>query len=322
MSNKIENQCFKKLIKHLYDKHYLTESSSMSVTSSHWEKVGNNFVVYDQEKDEVNLGPGHGFGDFIPKDLTHSLKYLFPRFLLGFYLKKFVKNNFFLEQAKSIATKTNRHLSFDCCKQIVILERILSKSNQLFKGNNFTTNNIKNICIIGDGYGYMGSLIKKIDSEVKIVSVNLGKQLLYDLYFTHKVFCDTVSYNLVRSEHLNELHADFTFLEAENSSLLAEMKIDLFINIASMQEMNGQTIAEYFHYMRENKKYKDRVLFYSVNRLEKNLPGGEIVRAQEFPWGDSKTLLESIPEWYSCYPSNRPPDFDTIWCVNSVITVT
>ena len=81
--------------------------------------------------------------------------------------------------------------------------------------------------------------------------------------------------------------------------------INLFINIASMQEMDNKTISKYFEYIRKNSKAE---YFYCCNRIEKNLPHSEKIIFDKYPWLSSdKVLVEETCNWYKKYPISRYP---------------
>ena len=94
-------------------------------------------------------------------------------------------------------------------------------------------------------------------------------------------------------------------MEAENYEFLNGLPISLFINIASMQEMNLEVIQHYFQYMRSSLEIP---YFYCCNRLEKKLPDGTMVRFLDYPWDmDDKILIDELSPWYQTYPAPNPP---------------
>ena len=95
-----------------------------------------------------------------------------------------------------------------------------------------------------------------------------------------------------------------TFLEAENFELMQNLPITLFINIASMQEMDISVINHYFEYIRTSTVEPH---FYCINREEKTLPDGNTIRFADYPWGESEVLLDEICPFYQKYPNWRPP---------------
>ena len=172
--------------------------------------------------------------------------------------------------SKQIANKQSRIYKFDYAKHALSLNFILNGLSSQTSKKSFAANGINTICIIGDGHGLMGSLIKAFDNNIKIVSINLGRILLFDVYHTEKLF-PSASVELIQSRpESSTLKADFTFIEAQNYEFISDLNIDLFINIASMQEMNNEIINNYFKYINASKALKKT--FYCCNRTEKKLP--------------------------------------------------
>ncbi len=293
----------------LFQNHYGKNTKSMDVTSSYWENCGFNHVDYDEANNRVRIKKGHGFGDFIRIGSLATLKYIFPHFSLKFYLNKFNQNPEYRKAMEEICSVTGRMISFDCCKQLIAVESLLK--NIGIEGDEkypFTSRGIDRVCIVGDGYGFMGSLIKRIDSRVKIVWINLGRQLLFDLHFSNLLFAGKSTANLVRDKVSVNLDSELSYIEAENAELVGNFPVNLFINVASFQEMDVEVVQKYFRLIAENKQVNgQRVFAYSINRIEKTLPDGTILRSKEFPWKDSRIIHESLPEWYTKFPTNTPP---------------
>jgi hypothetical protein len=51
--------------------------------------------------------------------------------------------------------------------------------------------------------------------------------------------------------------------------------------------------------------------FYCVNREEKTLPDGSVIRFNDYPWQSSEITgwggIDGLCPWYQEYPSSRPP---------------
>jgi len=78
----------------------------------------------------------------------------------------------------------------------------------------------------------------------------------------------------------------------------------LFVNIASMQEMDMPVINKYFEIMKTSTVES---YFYCCNREEKVLSDRSIIRFMDYPWGGGQILVDEPCPWYQEYPSNRPP---------------
>jgi len=72
-----------------------------------------------------------------------------------------------------------------------------------------------------------------------------------------------------------------------------------------MQEMTPDVVARYFTFIRSHISADG--LFYCCNRKEKILPGGEILRFNDYPWDKmDRHLLDEEPPYYRYFFSFRP----------------
>lgn len=235
------------------------------VVSSHWEH---------------HLKTLTGFGSFREDSVKNRLKYFIELALAESLLKKHGCAPSLISIGKKVAGRCGRLFDFDCIKQVLSLNTILKKR----------CGRINSVCIIGDGYGYFASLIRAIAPPSVILCVNLKEILEIDKQY----------YGMV-----NPADPKIRFIDAHNYAQIQNYRIDLFVNIVSMQEMNPPVIEKYFEYMR-NSKTKEKY-FYCCNRREKELPDGTITKFPDYPWGDSEILLDELCPWYQEYPSSIPP---------------
>ena len=84
--------------------------------------------------------------------------------------------------------------------------------------------------------------------------------------------------------------------------VLKNKNINLFINIASMQEMKTETVDDYFQVIKSNSAY-----FYCCNSEYKKLIGGEELIFDQYPWGDCKTIVSERCPWYKQFYSPKYP---------------
>jgi hypothetical protein len=155
------------------------------------------------------------------------------------------------------------------------------------------------VCVIGDGQANFVSLALSRKSFKKIVSINLSEVLLSDLDLIENLEAvDSDEISVARTEiEIRQFFKDpskrLLLVSAQYASFLAGMKIDLFVNIASFQEMTPELIDEYFTVIRLNNSY-----LYACNRVEKVLYGGEVNRFFDYPWQNSDVLLDELCEWH------------------------
>ena len=98
--------------------------------------------------------------------------------------------------------------------------------------------------------------------------------------------------------------SDIVFLEAEHCERMENIPISLFINIASMQEMDLQVVHRYFELMRTSTVDS---YFYCINREKKTIPDGSVIRFIDYPWEGDETFIDELCPFYHSYPSSRPP---------------
>ena len=156
-----------------------------------------------------------------------------------------------------------------------------------FLEKNISDLDSKKICLIGDGYGRFGSILKTIYPNSKIVYINLGRTLVFDYYYASKVFPNS-NHHLNRTQY--KLSNDFTYIEAEKYRQF-KIEANVFINVASMQEMDMKTTDEYFTLI---KSQVSPTYFYCANRISKELPDGSIINFNEYPWDDMKVLIDEL----------------------------
>ncbi len=264
-------------------------STYSSVTSSHWQVMG-EFQKVEKIKDGYKLA-GDGFGEFRNTNLFSIVTGLPTKI----YLLKMLHgcDQKILQAAKKIAKATNRDFSYDLARMLLTVD-LLKKHTDGFDG--------KRIVIIGDGYGSLGCLLKACYPQARITFINLGRTLTFDAYYSDRAF-PNLNHKLISSAS-DILCDDFNYIEAERSNEF-EIEGDLFVNIASMQEMNLDVIGAYFKILRG--QIKD-TLFYCCNRLEKSLPDGTIVKFFEYPWSKTdEIVVDELCPWHQRAPKLRPP---------------
>ena len=290
---------YNKLFEDLFLKYYSNDQYS-EVTSSHWRKYGEKTKVA-KTSSGYEVG-AHGISNFRNKSPLRSLKNIPVAFLISKLLARYKAENKTIETAKSITDELNIYFDFDHAKCVLIYDLLNSY-------NLFETKHI--ICIIGDGHGFLGTLIKKMCPEAKILFINLGRNLLIDALCFSKIFPELEHLHLQQPKNSYQLNGQsILFLETEQFENMQTLPISLFINIASMQEMDMKVIDSYFEYMRHSSEESH---FYCLNREEKLLPDGSVTKFMDYPWGEEEILLDGQCPFYQKYPSSRPPfyhDFD------------
>ena len=167
---------YKYILNKLYDKYYVSFSEHSEVTSSYWRTIGKQTV--SKKKNAYQLS-GYAFGDYKSKNMINHLKDIPMKILLSLLLKNYHLPDYLLQAGKTILNKSGFLPSVDSYKQLLTYDTILKTLNNIDKS---IFSQFSCICIIGDGYGFLSSLIKLINPNIKIISVNLGRTLFFDVF--------------------------------------------------------------------------------------------------------------------------------------------
>jgi len=286
----------------LWHRYYGTDEFS-DVTSSHWKRYGEKTKVLKTEQ-SYKL-QGYGFGNRQRRNVLNIIRNIPTRLMFSKILRDNNANHKTINTVNKLLKHWNIIFGFSHLKNLLSYDLI--NSYGLFNQPGY-------ICIIGDGYGFLGTLIKNLLPKAKIIFVNLGRQLLFDIYYFSKIFPEIDLLLLEKYEDQNTvMDHSIIFLEAEQYELLNKLPISLFINIASMQEMDMSVIQKYFEYMRTSTVES---YFYCCNREEKTYPDGNVIRFLDYPWNEDERIIIHEPcTWYQKLPVNRPPfwiDFDGV----------
>lgn len=213
--------------------------------------------------------------------------------------------------ARAVTGKQNRTYDLDVLRQVLALTLL----RQQLSGSRATP---ETVCVIGDGFATMTTLLLATGTCRRVITVNLSKTLLVDLWYLRLWLGDEAfqtSVDLVTDEaDLRRALADngkgphrVIAIRASDHRLLRHCPIDLAINIASMQEMDPGVTAGYFEDLRAAAATRP-VTFYCCNREEKTLPDGTVARFSSYPWSaDDEVMLDELCPWHQEYYATRPP---------------
>lgn len=286
------------LIHRLFETYYSDNSGTHGrEVSSHWQYFSEQFHVEIGENGEIISLSGQGFGNMMEKSRMNRVLAWIGHCLYLIRLDNRLRILSFFPKALRVCRKMGASFSFDVFKQICSLELILRH----LKDRQFSS--ALKIMIIGDGYGFLSSLVKTLIPSAKIVLVDIGKTLLFQA-----IYCQQVNHEATHV-HVDDMdsnsEADFIYCPAEKVNSYTG-NLDLAINIASMQEMTMNVVGEYFAFLRNHMK---EGLFYCCNRESKRLPDGEIVEFHKYPWKpDDVHLVDELCPWYRWYLSLAPSD--------------
>jgi len=279
--------------------------------SSHWKRYHSDFRF---------LGDGfaglEGFGGCERphrglRSVAHTL--LARRFYrMGVELPQFTTID---GMSRGITSRQGRSCNLDVLRQSLTLAFLKKHLPEQVLSSHAT------VCVIGDGFASMTSLLLASHSAGLVVLVNLTKTLLVDLWYLKLWMGDEkygTSVDLVtdpgglfcaieKASNKTPPRSHVVAIQASDHELLQDCPVDVALNIVSMQEMTPAVIAEYFNDLRSAASRK-KLFFYCCNRQEKKLPDGTITRFMEYPWkaGD-QILVDELCPWHQQYYSLRPP---------------
>ena len=279
--------------------------------SSHWRKYHSDFSF---EKGWPEGIQGFGGNDKPYRGLRKlAVNFLQEKFRkIGRKYKEFKKID---RLAKNILKKQNRAYDLDVLRQVITLSMLSEKVPLSI------SDEIKSVCIIGDGFASMTSLLLSSQKTQSVILVNLTKTLLVDLYYLRmwlgkSAFDKSVKLAISKEDILDivkQSDSEYSGLykviaiQAENHELIQSLPVDLVINIASMQEMNPDHIEQYFVDMRKISQMRD-LYFYCCNRERKVLPDGTVTSFANYPWSDNDLVhIDELCPWHQKYYSLRPP---------------
>lgn len=142
-------------------------------------------------------------------------------------------------------------------------------------------------CVIGDGFGVFSALIKEFQPDARIYLIDLPKTLVFQTVYVQMMH-PRASHSLLEEGR----DTDFVYCPAPQMPD-SRGGIDVFVNVASMQEMTLDSIARYFDLIRRTGVDDHR--FYCCNRVEKKLAGGEVIRFSDYLWSKKDEIYLDGP---------------------------
>jgi len=290
----------------IYQHYYLNFDKHSDVTSSFWRSFGNRHRIRKKgDKWEIF---GYGLGSFVNKSLRPTIRHYPAIWLSKRLLKDYDCHQKLIDTGYAVSDSSGRIFNFDCAKQVLAVNAVLQQlSGSMDDNMPLSDTGIKTVCVIGDGYGFCSSILKSIDPGLRVVCVNLGRSLFFDVLFSEKCMHDASPALITDASDKQAVFKshNLIFMPAEHYELLKGLPIDLFISITAMQEMNPETIHRYFDYIRESAA--ETIYFYCCSRIEKILPDNTVVRFMDYPWNNSQILLDELCPWHQKYPEAGIP---------------
>jgi len=202
------------------------------------------------------------------------------------------------EEAVTVCHSQSREIDSCVARHIFTLDLL----------ENYKEIDFDRVCVIGDGQANFVSLGFSRNFCNKLISINLTEVLISDLDLIENLnFLSSNEISVAKSEvevvqFLENTEGKLLLISAQNARIVANLGINIFINIASFQEMTPAIVRDYFEIIESNSAY-----LYCCNRVEKKLYGGEINKFFDYPWGNSRILLDESCKWHQESYSLRSP---------------
>lgn len=272
----------------LFARYYRNGEALVEGASSHWRSFSRQFEVMVGEGGEIQKLVGYGFGE------SHRFSIGSRTFAaIGNWLHLLVLDAPGLRakvpQAKRVVHQMGLHFSQDAFRQMCADWFLGGAIENGAAGGG----GVRTILVIGDGHGILSALLHNRFPSARILLVDLGATLLFQAAHLAKAF-PSATHVLTDEDFAATSDATFSYCPADRIESLPKGVIDLAINVASMQEMTPAAVADYFKLLRERRTK----MFYCCNRLEKRLPGGEVLRFMDYPWSpDDMHLIDGPCPW-------------------------
>ena len=269
--------------------------------SSHWKHEQNAFTF---DKDFFSdVGPMGTFSQsqgLVPT-LAHFV-FQIPFRLMGLRYKYFFTID---RAARRVANMQKRQYDMDLMRHVLTLAFLRTHLDLENKTNP--------ICIIGDGYANMASVILASLPKSRVIIVNLNKSLIVDLVCLRKAFPD-LNCALARTpeEFAEAISTDSVrviAVGANDAGILGGEKLALSINIESMMEMDQPIIESYFNIMRSGPG--KMTIFYCCNLEHKQFSGEGTSNFYDYPWrDDDEIIVHEIAPWTKFRYGNTFPFYN------------
>lgn len=262
-------------------------------TSSHWQLYGRDTTV-ERRGDELVL-IGSGFGSIRVGGRVGRAARLFERLTYWPVITRLRSHRSVWKTTRRLADDLSVDLTFDVWRQSVVLGVL---------ADHWTAYDLspRTFALIGDGHGFLGALIRRQFPQSRVYCIDLPKMLVFQAR-THELAERSASMSMMSTNSVRP--TAITFVLPKDVEVISD-QIDCAVSMASMQEMNDHSIASYFKFLRQRSTPSSR--FYCVNRLRKELPGGEVTNFEDYPWQeDDEVFIDGPCPYYTHYVSRTEP---------------
>ena len=249
--------------------------------------------LYNSNYHSITNPINSGFFEYL--NFYKKIKSPFSNLIIKRIFGKDINNNFFVKNYRKLCNKQNRVFDTNLIIHSIVF-KILQDQNLLNE----------KICTIGDGKSNFvnGCLFLK-ENKIKIYSINLPQALIQDYIILNKF--NLIEDKLIKvvntEEDLFDKDIKLFLIPAQNKFFLKKRNINLFVNMASFQEMPINETKDYFDIIKSNKSF-----LYCLNREEKTMYDGAVIRYKDYPFHlAEKILFEEEAKFHNYYYSSRPP---------------
>lgn len=195
----------------LFHKYYQSDNTPSSLVSSYWKEMHQKAEV--RMVDDRLFLIGFAFGDM--QQVSWPSRLLSWATVISYLVH--IKNKFLILRmmapAMRIAARMGLSFTYDCFRQVCALALIMANGG-------FKAEDRLSILCIGDGYGFLSCLIKKVFPKTRVVLVDLGKTLLFQAYFSKRAFPDCKHVLVSEATGVSlSADADFVYCAAGASSV-------------------------------------------------------------------------------------------------------
>lgn len=271
-------------------------------TNPYWREEGERLVIR-REGERIFLR-GYGIGltrTFLPiRRLVHAVQRMTYRKVI----RRLRSYPSVWRSAKGLANDLGCALSFDFWKSAMVLSVLADH----WEDGHLQP---RTFAVIGDGPGFLSTLIRRRFPKARIYCIDLPKALVFQAEAHRRT--DRAAH-LARLGSYEKDSAVTTLVLPQEVEGISEL-LDCAVNMASMQEMNGSSVAAYFAFLRSRSGPHSR--FYCINRLEKELPDGEWRRFEAYPWDerDEVFIHGPCPYYSHFFAPYTTPQGPRLWGV-------
>lgn len=269
-------------------------------TSSHWHYFGRRTLV-QRQGDTVRLH-AEGFETIQGHGLSSRLLQPVERWSYGGVTRRYRYYRPIWRLARRLVREVGGRPTFNAFKNACVLAVLA----EYWLRQDLSP---KTVVVIGDGQGLLGALIRRYRPGVRLYSIDLPKPLVFQASL-HQAADPDATMAVLGATSMAEA-ADIVFAAPQEIEQIPD--IDCAVNVASMQEMTPDSIARYFTFLRRRSRPQSH--FYCVNRVQKELPGGKVIRFEDYPWqpADAVWLDEACPYYTHFLAPYTTPNGPRLW---------